>query len=137
MDEKLTIGRTRMSGNADLIFAVMVRSARLPLGWRLVPDDEPLSNDWQSDLVFLLTNSLNTGADGTTPIGKEIPGSPNSPAGFCLGQGNYHLLGSARTHRLYLYEPIIFSRLACRIKVTSPSIKISKLRAQPMAQART
>jgi len=39
MDEKLTIGRTHKSGNADLIFAVMVRSARLPLGWRLVPDD--------------------------------------------------------------------------------------------------
>jgi len=86
MDEKLTIGRTHKSGNADLIFAVMVRRARLPLGWRLVPDDEPLSNDWQSDLVFLLTNSLNTGADGTTPIGKEIPGSPNSLAGFCLGK---------------------------------------------------
>jgi len=82
MDEKLTIGRTHKSGNADLIFAVMVRSARLPLGWRLVPDDEPLSNDWQSDLVFLPTNSLNTGADGTTPIGKEIPGLPNSPAGI-------------------------------------------------------
>ena len=80
MDEKLTIGRTHKSGNADLIFAVMVRRARLPLGWRLVPDDEPLSNDWQSDLVFLLTNSLNTGANGAKSIGKEIPGLPNSPA---------------------------------------------------------
>ena len=46
------------------------------------PDDEPLSNDWQSDLVFLLTNSLNTGANGTTSIGAEIPGLPNSPAGI-------------------------------------------------------
>ena len=48
IDEKLTIGRTHKSGNADLIFAVMVRSARLPLGWRLVPDDGPLSDDWIS-----------------------------------------------------------------------------------------
>src|SRR5215467_7950410 len=134
----LTIGRTHKSGSADLIFAVMVRSARLPLGWRLVPDDEPLSNDWQSDLVFLLTNSLNTGANGMTSIGKEIPGLPNSPAGiFGFGQADYRLLGSVDAHRLYLYEPILFSRLVCRIKVISPSIKISKLRAQPMAQART
>jgi hypothetical protein len=48
IDEKLTIGRTHKSGNADLIFGVMVRSAGLPLGWRLVPDDEPSRSDWIS-----------------------------------------------------------------------------------------
>jgi hypothetical protein len=42
IDEKLTIGRTHKSGNADLIYAAMVRSGQLPQGWRLVPAAEPL-----------------------------------------------------------------------------------------------
>ena len=42
IDEKLTIGRTHRSGNADLIYTAMVRSGQLPQGWRLVPAAEPL-----------------------------------------------------------------------------------------------